>query len=114
MEYLEIVDEENNLTGKTEERDIIHAKGLWHREISIWIINENGEVLLQKRSPKKKQGANKWSTSCAGHIDIGEKPIQAAIRELKFVTAIEAIFTNKRAEGSKKIATARRKKFILI
>lgn len=83
MEYLEIVDEENNLTGKTEERDIIHAKGLWHREISIWIINENGEVLLQKRSPKKKQGANKWSTSCAGHIDIGEKPIQAAIRELK-------------------------------
>lgn len=35
MEYLEIVDEENNLTGKTEERDIVHAKWLWHREIPI-------------------------------------------------------------------------------
>ena len=83
MEYLEIVDEENNLTGKTEERDIVHAKGLWHREIAVWIMNEKGEVLLQKRSPNKKQGANNWSTSCAGHIDIGEGPIKSAIREIR-------------------------------
>ena len=83
MEYLEIVDEENNLTGKTEERDIVHAKGLWHREIAVWIMNEKGEILLQKRSPNKKQGANNWSTSCAGHVDIGEEPIKAAIREIR-------------------------------
>ena len=83
MEYLEIVDEENNLTGKTEERDIVHAKGLWHREIAVWIMNEKGEVLLQKRSPNKKQGANNWSTSCAGHIDIGEEPKKSAIREIR-------------------------------
>ena len=83
MEYLEIVDEENNLTGKTEERDIVHAKGLWHREIAVWIMNEKGEVLLQKRSPNKKQGANNWSTSCAGHIDIGEEPKKSATREIR-------------------------------
>ena len=83
MEYLEIVDEENNLTGKTEERDIVHAKGIWHREIAVWIMNEKGEILLQKRSPNKKQGANNWSTSCAGHIDIGEEPIKSAIREIR-------------------------------
>lgn len=83
MEYLEIVDEENNFTGKTEERDIVHAKGLWHREIAVWIMNEKGEVLLQKRSPTKKQGANNWSTSCAGHIDIGEEPKKSAIREIR-------------------------------
>ena len=40
MEYLEIVDEENNLTGETEERDVVHAKGLWHREIAVWIKKE--------------------------------------------------------------------------
>lgn len=82
MEYLDIVDEQNNLTGKTEERDIIHEKGLWHREISVWIMNQKGEVLLQKRSPNKKQGANNWSI-CAGHVDIGEQPIIAAVREIK-------------------------------
>lgn len=29
MEYLDIVDENNELTGKTEERNIIHEKGIW-------------------------------------------------------------------------------------
>lgn len=82
MEYLEIVDEQNNLTGETEERDIIHEKGLWHREISVWIMNQKGEVLLQKRSPNKKQGANNWSI-CAGHVDLGEQPIMTAVREIK-------------------------------
>lgn len=82
MEYLEVVDEENNLTGQIEERDIIHKKGLWHREISVWIMNQDGEVLLQKRSAKKKQGANNWST-CAGHVDVGEEPKMTAIREIQ-------------------------------
>lgn len=39
MEYLDIVDENNELTGKTEERNIIHEKG---------------EILLQKRASTKK------------------------------------------------------------
>lgn len=46
-------------------------------------MNEEGKILLQKRSPNKKQGANNWSTSCAGHVDIGEEPIKAAIREIR-------------------------------
>ena len=81
MEYLDVVDEENNLTGRTEERDIIHKEGLWHREISVWIMNQNGEVLLQKRSPNKKQGANNWSI-CAGHVGLGENPRKTAVREI--------------------------------
>ncbi|MCL2860544.1 MAG: NUDIX domain-containing protein [Oscillospiraceae bacterium] len=88
MEYLDVVDEENNLTGKTEERDIIHAKGLWHREISVWIMNQNKELLIQKRAATKKQGANNWST-CAGHVDIGEDPQKTAIREIKEELGIE-------------------------
>ena len=46
MEYLEIVNEENKLTGETEERDVVHAKGLWNREIAVWIMNEKEEILL--------------------------------------------------------------------
>ena len=80
MEYLEIVDEQNNLTGQVEERDVVHEKGLWHREVAVWIMNEKGEVLLQKRAATTKQGANCWSV-CAGHVDPGEEPIDAAIRE---------------------------------
>ena len=72
MEILDVVDENNNLTGKTEDREIVHEKGLWHREVASWIMNEKGEVLLQKRAASKKQNPNKWGLT-AGHIDAGEK-----------------------------------------
>ena len=72
MEILDIVDENNNLTGKTEDREIIHEKGLWHREVACWIMNKKGEVLLQKRAASKKQNPNKWGLT-AGHVDAGEK-----------------------------------------
>lgn len=80
MELLDVVDEENNLTGKKEDKDIIHQKGLWHREIAILIENEKGEYLIQKRSATKKQAPNKWCLT-AGHVKAGEEYIKAAIRE---------------------------------
>lgn len=82
MEYLDIVDENNQLTGKTEERNIIHEKGIWHREVAVWIMNEKGEILLQKRAATKKQEPNKWAL-CAGHIDAGESVESAIIREIE-------------------------------
>lgn len=48
MELLDIVDENNNLIGKAEERNIVHEKGLWHRHVGAWIMNEKGEILFQK------------------------------------------------------------------
>lgn len=82
MEYLDIVDENNELTGKTEERNIIHEKGIWHREVAVWIMNEKGEMLLQKRASTKKQEPNKWAI-CAGHVDAGETVESAIIREIE-------------------------------
>lgn len=82
MEYLDVVDENNQLTGKTEERNIIHEKGIWHREVAVWIMNEKGEILLQKRAATKKQEPNKWAI-CAGHIDAGESVESAIIREIE-------------------------------
>lgn len=82
MEYLDVVDENNNLTGKIEERNIIHEKGIWHREVAVWIMNEQGKILLQKRASTKKQEPNKWAI-CAGHIDAGETVENAILRELE-------------------------------
>ena len=80
MELLDIVNENNELTGKTVDREIVHQEGLWHREISVIIVNQSKELLIQRRSPNKKLGANMWSVT-AGHIDAGEEPIIAALRE---------------------------------
>ncbi len=88
MELLDVVDENNNLIGIKENRDIIHEKGLLHREIAIFIQNEKGEFLIQKRSANKKQAPNKWCLT-TGHVELGEEYDKAAIRELKEELEIE-------------------------
>ena len=80
MELLDVVDENNNLTGRQEDREVVHRDSLWHREVVIWIMNENGEMLLQKRSATKKSNPNKWGVT-AGHVEAGEEPLEVAKRE---------------------------------
>ena len=79
MELLDIVDENNNLTGEKIDRKIVHEKGIWHREIVVHIINDKKEMLLQKRAATKKLCHNMWAL-CAGHIDAGEIPIESAMK----------------------------------
>ena len=82
MELLDIVDENNQVTGKTEERKVIHDKCLWHRHVSCWIMNEKGELLFQKRAETKKRNPNKWGKT-GGHVDAGEDVETAMLREIK-------------------------------
>lgn len=82
-EYVDILDEDGNLTGLTKERSDTHRHGDWHRTVHVWIVNAGGEVLIQKRSPLKDRGANKWDMSCAGHISAGKKSPDTVIQEVK-------------------------------
>lgn len=82
MEMLDIVDENNQITGQKEERKIAHEKCLWHRHVSCWIMNEKGELLFQKRAESKKRNPNKWAKT-GGHVDAGENVETAIIREVK-------------------------------
>ena len=82
MELLDIVDENGNLTGEVMERDKVHELNLLHWEISVFLINDKKEVLLQKRAATKKMNPNMWG-SCAGHVDSGEGIEETALRELE-------------------------------
>ena len=82
MELLDVLDEEGNITGKVEDKDTIHDKGLWHKEVDAWIVNEKGEILIQKRASTKKQAPNKWITT-GGHVKSGEDVKEAMAREIK-------------------------------
>ncbi len=75
-----------SLSGKGANRDEVFAKGLLHGASHVWIYrinNKKVEVLLQKRLSTKKTWPNKLDISAAGHIDLGEEPTDAAIREVK-------------------------------
>ncbi len=81
MEYIDIFDENNNPIGIIKEKDKAHLEGNFHRSVHIWIINNKNEILLQRRSPNKKNHPDKWDISSAGHVRTGESLIEGAKRE---------------------------------
>ncbi|GAA4952458.1 NUDIX domain-containing protein [Algibacter agarivorans] len=83
MEYIDIVTKEGKQTGKSELKSIIHQKGYYHHTSHIWFFTPNREILLAQRSVKKIICPLMWDVSVAGHIDAGETPKQAAIREIE-------------------------------
>jgi len=82
-EIVKILGEGGNETGKTCSREEIHFKQLWHSVVHIWVVNSRGEVLLQKRAKNKRQYADVWHVSAAGHIVAQETPEEAAIKEVR-------------------------------
>lgn len=82
MELIEIIDENGNFTGEVVDKEYAHDHNLLHNEVAIFIINDKGETLLQKRSANKRFNPNTWAI-CAGHVDAYESLEHAAIREVK-------------------------------
>ena len=93
MEYLDVVDESGQPTGKVVDRDIAHREGILHRTAHVWIVRGEGEeteVLLQKRSREKDSFPGFYDTSSAGHIPAGDEPVPSALRELSEELGITA------------------------
>lgn len=68
---------------KTREECHQNNPGYYHKPVWIWVINNSGEILVQKRSAKKKSFQGYWDIPSAGHVDAGESIIKGAIRETK-------------------------------
>ena len=82
-ELFDVLNEKGEYTGKVETREKCHKEGLWHKAVALFIINSRGQVLLQKRSSKKKMWPNMWDITGGGHVLAGEFGFQAIIREMK-------------------------------
>tara|TARA_A100001234_G_scaffold110994_1_gene97584 strand:- start:525 stop:1094 length:570 start_codon:yes stop_codon:yes gene_type:complete len=81
LEFLEIYTPDGLKTGKKATKSHIHKKGLFHSTVHVWIFSDKGNVLIQKRSKKKKLNPGVWDVSVAGHIKYKEDIEVAAIRE---------------------------------
>ena len=54
MELIDVVDENNQLTGEKCERKELHEKGLWYRAVFVIVMNSKNELLFQKRTSDRK------------------------------------------------------------
>jgi len=82
-EYFDILDENGNKTGKIKLRSEVHRDGDWHKVVHIWILNKDGDVLLQRRCASKDSYPNMLDISSAGHLSAGDTSLEGALRELK-------------------------------
>lgn len=83
-ERFPVVDEEGRVVGSAT-RGECHdgSKRFLHPVVHLHVFNKKGEVYLQKRPVWKDIQPGKWDTSVGGHIDEGETPEQALVREVR-------------------------------
>ena len=95
-EIIICVDKNDKEIGFIEKMDA-HIRGILHRAISVFIFNDNKELLLQKRFSGKYHSPSLWTNTCCTHPNKGEKTKDAANRRLKeemgFSTDIDEVFS---------------------
>ena len=65
-----------------EDKLIAHEKGELHRAFSVFIFNNKGEMLLQKRAKTKYHSKGLWTNACCGHPKRDESVYAAAFKRL--------------------------------
>lgn len=81
-ELLILVDENDNEIGAMNKL-AVHQSGVLHRAFSVFIFNQKGEILLQRRSDEKYHSAGLWSNTCCSHPLKGESVNDAVPRRMK-------------------------------
>lgn len=78
-EMLTVYDQNLNPAGEFT-RSEVHERGLLHRTIRLWAVQGNA-AWFQKRADTKKLFPGRLDAAATGHVDPGETPLDAALRE---------------------------------
>ena len=88
MEHVILVDGTDKELGTMEKMEA-HRVGALHRALSVFIYNDAGEMLLQRRNPEKYHSGGLWTNTCCSHPRPGEDVKPAAARRLMEEMGIE-------------------------
>jgi len=81
-EQVVLVNRNDDVLGLMEKQQA-HINGLLHRAFSVFLFNEKGEMLLQKRASEKYHSPGQWTNAVCSHPRNGETYLEAANRRLK-------------------------------
>lgn len=93
-ELVVLVNPQDEVLGLMEKMQA-HENGLLHRAFSVFLFNEKGEMLLQKRATEKYHSPNQWTNACCSHPRENETYLDAAKRRLKEELGIESELTER-------------------
>jgi isopentenyl-diphosphate delta-isomerase len=79
---LELVDEDGTTVGTAEKLSAHVAPGRLHRAFSVFLFDDSGRLLVQRRALGKYHSPGVWSNTCCGHPYPGEPPFVAAARRV--------------------------------
>lgn len=85
---LNVVNESDEIIGQ-ETREKIHEHGLLHREIHVYFITPNKEIIFQHRAKDKDTYPDLLDATVGGHVEIGDGYEQAAVKEAEEETGIK-------------------------
>jgi len=77
-----LVDTSDRQVG-TAEKMQAHRDGLLHRAFSIFVLNSQNQLLLQKRAKHKYHSGGLWTNTCCSHPRPNEMTLDAAHRRLQ-------------------------------
>src|SRR5580704_5256092 len=88
-ELFDVVDADDRVI-RQERRSVVHAQGLSHRAVHIFVFNSRGQLLVQRRSASKDEYPLTYTSSASGHVAAGETYEMCAPREMVEEIGIEA------------------------
>ncbi|WP_144283080.1 isopentenyl-diphosphate Delta-isomerase [Chryseobacterium echinoideorum] len=93
-ELVVLVNPQDEVLGLMEKQQA-HINGLLHRAFSVFLFNEKGEMLLQKRATGKYHSPLRWTNAVCSHPRFGETYLEGAKRRLKEELGIDADISEK-------------------
>jgi isopentenyl-diphosphate delta-isomerase len=82
QEHVILVNESDEPQG-TMEKIEAHEKALLHRAFSVFVFNDNKELMLQQRALHKYHSPGLWTNTCCSHQRMGEDSLSAGVRRLR-------------------------------
>lgn len=65
-EDIYVLNENGEVCG-LKDRQYVHNNGILHSAVQCWVMNGQGEILIQRRAATKDKSAGKWDVSFGGH-----------------------------------------------
>jgi isopentenyl-diphosphate Delta-isomerase len=90
VEHFDVVDESDRVLG-TAPRDEVHARGLLHRAVHVFVFDTAGRLWVQTRSATKDEYPLRYTSSASGHVSAGDDYDATAPRELAEELGIENV-----------------------